>query len=115
MMRNCASEVWSFGPSRNDATRSLACEIGKFLHHPFIDRPLERHDQLGEILHRLPAPVDELGLVAAAGARDIDLGILAGEANREPFLALAAITALPGPSRHGARNIVDQPVGDFAE
>src|SRR3954453_8569604 len=90
-------------------------EAGKFLHHTFIDRPLERNDQVREILHRLPAPADEFGLVAATGVHDVDLGILAGEADREPFLPLSAIAALPGAAGHGARNIVDQPVGDFAE
>src|SRR4029079_1176784 len=93
----------------------LAGEAGKFLHHALIDRPLERYDQFREIAHRLPAPVDEFGLVAAAGARDIDLAILAGEAYRVPFLPLPAIAALPGAPRNGARNIVDQPIGDFAE
>src|SRR6185312_1944864 len=34
---------------------------------------------------------------------------------REPFLALAAIAAFPGASRHSARNVVDQPVTDFGE
>src|SRR5277367_2980755 len=87
----------------------------KFLHDAFIDRPLERHDQLGKILHRLPAPIDELGLVAVAGIGDVDLRILAGEAHREPFLALAAIAAFPGASGDGAGDVVDEPVGDLAE
>src|SRR5258708_3135478 len=90
-------------------------EAGKFLHHALIHRPLERHDQVREVLHRLPAPVHEWGLVAAAGAGDVNLAIIAGEANREPFLALAAIAALPGAAGDRARNVVDQPVGDFAE
>src|SRR5260221_2182751 len=93
----------------------LAREAGKFLHHALIDRPLERHDQSRKILHRLPAPADEFRLVAAAGAHDVDLGIPAGEADREPFLPLPAIAALPGAPGDGARNVVDQPVGDFAE
>src|ERR1700692_2548720 len=92
-----------------------AREPGKFLHHALIDRPLERNDQVGEILHRLPAPADELRLVAAAGARDIDFGVLAGETHRVPFLPLAAIAALPGATGHGARDVVDQPVRDLAE
>src|SRR4051812_47073914 len=70
---------------------------------------------MGKVLHRLPAPGDELGLVAAAGTGDVDLGILAGEAHREPFLPLSAVAALPGASGHGARNIIDQPVRYFAE
>src|SRR6266702_8563165 len=87
----------------NDATRLLARKFAEFLHHALIDRSLERHDQPREILHRFPAPVDEFGLVAVAGGRDIDLGILAGEAQREPFLALAPITALPGAAGDSAR------------
>src|SRR5207237_6742411 len=87
----------------------------KFLHHPLIDRPLERDDQLRKILHRLPTPAHEFGFVAAAGTRDIDLAVLAGEARREPFLPLAAIAAFPGAPRDGARDVVDQPVRDLAE
>src|ERR1700761_5937341 len=75
----------------------FAAQAGELLHHALIDRALEGHDQLGEILHRLPAPVDELRLVtAAARTRDVDLGILAGEAHGKPFLSLAAVAALPG-------------------
>src|ERR1700744_5290978 len=48
----------------------FACEGREFLHDPLINRPFEGNDQLGQILDRLPAPVDEFGLwVAAAGAR----------------------------------------------
>src|SRR5437879_375418 len=84
-------------PRSGNATHDgLPREPGEFLHHPLIDRPLERDDQLREIFHRLPAPADELGLVAAAGVGDVDLAVLAGEAGREPFLALAAKAALPG-------------------
>src|SRR5919197_2151810 len=93
-----------------------AREAGEFLDHAFIDRTFERNDQVGEILHRLPAPAHEFGFVpATAGAGDIDLGVLAGKAYREPFLPLPAIAALPGTAGHGAWNIVDQPVRDLAE
>src|ERR1700733_3893609 len=97
------------------ARASIAGELRKFLHHALIDRPLERHDQIREIFHRLPAPFDELGLVAAAGAGDIDFLVVAGEANREPLLALAAIAALPGAPRHRARDVIGQPVRHLAE
>src|ERR1700756_906215 len=90
-------------------------ELGKFLDHALIDRALERHDQVRKIFHRLPTPIDEFGLVPAAEARDIDLGILAGKTNRVPFLPLATVTALPRPAGNGARNVIDQPVGDLAE
>src|ERR1700738_973409 len=84
----------------SDVTTSATGEPGKFLHHALVDRALERNDQVGKILHRLPAPADELRLVAA-GARDIDFGILAGETNRVPFLPLAAIAALSGGAGNG--------------
>src|SRR5262245_30328444 len=105
-----------FANSGMTTSSSLASEPGELLHHPLIDRPLERDDQLRKVLHRLPTPVDELRLVAAAaGIGDVDLAVLAGEARREPFLPLAPIAALPGPPRHGARDVVDQPVRDLAE
>src|SRR6516225_11883993 len=97
------------------STTLVPCKGRKFLHYTFVDGTLERYDQLREILHRLPAPVDKLGLVSASGACDIDLGILAGEAQGEPFLPLAAVAPLPGTPGDGARNVVDQPLGDLAE
>src|SRR6202048_1067154 len=127
-MCNCASGnlefpgssfacLWRTAPVTRtfDVTTSATGEPGEFLHHALVDRALERNDQVGKIPHRLPAPVDELRLVAAAGAGDVDLGVLAGETNRVPFLPLAAIAALPGAPGHGARNIVGQPVRDLAE
>src|SRR6516164_4747874 len=97
------------------STTLVPCKGSKFLHHALVDGALERHDQLREILHRLPAPVDELGLVSASGACNIDLGVLASEAEREPFLPLPAVAPLPGTPGDGARNVVDQPVGYLAE
>src|SRR6266478_5764065 len=103
------------GPA-NDGATLITREVGKFLHHALVNRPFERNDQIGKILHRLPTPVDELRLVAtAAGTRHIDLVVLAGEANRVPFLPLAAIAALPGAPGNGAWNVIDQPVRDLAE
>src|SRR5581483_4707484 len=81
-----------------------------------VDRALERNNQIRQIFHRLPAPADELGLVAAtAGGCDIDFAILSREAHRVPFLPLAAVTALPGASGDSAWNVVNQPVRDFAD
>src|SRR5579872_131966 len=90
-------------------------ERRKFLHHPIVDRALEGDDQFREILHRFPAPADELGLVAARRVLDIDLAVLAREAHGEPFLPLAAIASLPGAARYRARDVVGQPVRDFAQ
>src|ERR1700676_1466029 len=101
--------------ARNYVATLAACETGKFLHHALIDRPFERNDQVWKVLHRLPTPADELRLVAAAGTGDVDLVVLADEANRVPFLPLAAIAPLPGAPGNGARNVIDQPVRDLAE
>src|SRR5262249_34073791 len=90
-------------------------KLPELLHDALIDLALERHDQFGKILHRLPAPAHEFGLVAAGGARDVDLVIPAGEAHRIPFLLLAAITALPGATGDGAGDVVGQPFRDFGE
>src|SRR5580693_9377229 len=46
---------------------------------------------------------------------EIDLALVAGEAQREPFLGLAAVFALPRLADNLARNVVLQPVGDFAQ
>src|SRR5713226_5087850 len=100
----------------NDGATLITREVGKFLHHALVNRPSERNDQIGKVLHRLPTPADELRLVAtAAGTRHIDLVVLAGEANRVPFLPLAAIAALPGAAGNGAWNVIDQPVRDLAK
>jgi len=99
---------------RNDAATLAARQPGKFLHHALIHRPLERNDQVGKILHRLPAPVDELRLMATAG-----LATLISESapvKRTAYIsALAAIAAFPGTAGDGARNVIDQPVRDLAE
>jgi len=93
-----------------------AREVGKFLHHALVNRPLEWHDQIGKILHRLPTPRDELGLVAAAGAGDIEFRNRSSR-EREPR-TISGAGRDSGPSSaagNGARNIVDQPVRDLAE
>ena len=41
--------------------------------------------------------------------------VVAGKAQREPFLRLAAVFAVPGLADDLARDIVLQPFGDFAE
>ena len=88
---------------------------GEFLDHAFVDPPLERHDQVRKVLHRLPAPLDEFRLVAAGGVHDVDLALVAGEAQREPLLHLPAILALPSLPDDFARDVIDQPVVDRGE
>src|SRR5262249_8518556 len=95
--------------------QASAGQFGKFLHNALIYRPFERNDQFGKVSHRFPAPADELGLVPAARACNIDFGILPRETHRNPFLSLSAIASLPGAACHGARNVIDQPVGDLAD
>src|ERR1700733_5031898 len=53
--------------------------------------------------------------MAAAGMRDVDLALHAGESQRVPFLGLAAVFAAPGLPDDVARDVVGQPVLDLAE
>src|SRR5581483_3922221 len=61
-----------------------------------IDGALEGDDQFGKALQSFPAPLGEFRLEPAlAGMEDVDFAVLAGEAEGEPFLLLAAISAAP--------------------
>src|SRR6185437_6895123 len=97
--RRC-TEHHFFGMPRCPASRrafALGDEPGEFLHHALVDVALERHDEVRQLAHLNPAPVDELRRVMAAGGqRDVDFAVLAGEAQRVPFLLLAAVFAAPG-------------------
>src|SRR5215471_7958396 len=53
--------------------------------------------------------------MAATGRRDVDLALLAGKTQRVPLLGLAAIFATPRPADDVARNVVREPLADFAE
>src|SRR4051812_40466091 len=90
-------------------------ELLKFPDHPLIGLPLERHHEAGQVAHRDPAPIDEFRLVSAGGRGDVDLPIVAGETQREPFLLLPAIFAAPRLADDGARDVVSDPAGDLAE
>src|SRR5262245_7090819 len=92
-----------------------AGKLREFLRHALVHRPLERHHQLGEVGERLPAPLREFRLVAAGRVRDVDLALVAGEAQRVPSLRLSAILALPGLADDVARNVVGEPLLDRAE
>ncbi len=83
--------------------------------HALVHGALERDDEVGKVAHRLPAPLDEFGLVAAGRRRDVDLALVAGEAQRVPFLRLAAIFALPGVLGDILRQVVVEPAGNFVE
>src|SRR6185312_1101912 len=53
--------------------------------------------------------------VAPGGMRDVDLAVLAGEAQRVPLLALAAILAVPGLAGDLGRDVVAEPLLAAAE
>src|SRR5262245_9404069 len=79
------------------ATITAGPDIAECGGHRRVDAALERHDQLGQPLQALPAPLRELRLVpAAARMNDVDLGVDAFEAQCEPFLLLSAIASTPG-------------------
>src|SRR5439155_1451948 len=67
------------------------------------------------VLAEMAAPCHEFRLMAAGRMREVDLAVVAGAAQRVPFLALAAIFAAPGITNDLARNIVGEPVRDLAE
>src|SRR6266436_7387409 len=92
-----------------------ACEFREFPHYPFIGRSFERHHEIGKARHWLPFPGDEFGLMGASRRRNVDLDIVAGEAQRIPLLGLAAIPATPCLADDIARDVVGEPVVNLAE
>src|SRR6267142_2571882 len=50
----------------------------------------ERHHQIGDAIELLPAPLIEFRRLAVARRQRIDLAVMPGKTQREPFLALAA-------------------------
>ena len=75
---------------------SIIARTSRIPHHPLVGLPLERHHQVRQFGHRHPAPGDEFRLVPAGRIGDVDFAVVAGEAQRVPFLLLAAIFAAPG-------------------
>src|SRR5690606_10301860 len=81
-------------------------------HHLLINLALEGHDQVGGLLERAPAPGVELRL--AVGFQ-IELCVLAGEAEGEPDLLLA-LEALPRlGSAHPLGEVIDDPAPGAAQ
>src|SRR5262249_44887526 len=68
-----------------------------------------------EFFHLRPTPLDEFGLMPAAGMRDVDFAVIAGETQRVPLLLLAAVFAAPRIAGDAGRNIVGEPFVDLAE
>src|SRR5580704_3819329 len=66
------------------------CESREMLRHRAIDLAPERHRQLGDAVEPFPSPLVEFRRLAVAWRQRIDFIIGTGEAQREPFLALAA-------------------------
>src|SRR5262249_15963527 len=66
-------------------------QMPEFGHQLLIELAFERHDQPRQRRHRRPLPHAELRMAAVDG----DVGVGAGEAEREPLLLLPAIPALP--------------------
>src|SRR5579883_2312819 len=79
-------------------------------HFPVHIAP-ERHDQIRDAVEALPAPGIELGRLAVALGAWIDLAVIPGEAQREPFLALAAEMAEPVRRAEIGWEVVREPVG----
>src|SRR3954466_7931636 len=71
-----AERVWSHEP------RKSRCDFA-------IHLAPERHHEIGDMVEPLPAPLVEFRLLSVARRQRIDFAVLAGEAQREPFLALA--------------------------
>ena len=87
----------------------------KFLHHPLINSSFEGDDQGGKIGERFPSPVHELGIVSAGRMLNVDFVLVSAEAQRVPFLRLAAIFAAPGLTYDLARNVVGEPFLDLTQ
>src|SRR6266446_8377479 len=79
-----------------------------------IELPLEWYDQFGKAFRRDPFPGVEFRVLGC----EVDIAVLAGEAHREPFLALAAIAAAPHPAELHPQlfgHVVMQPAAALAE
>src|ERR1043165_183102 len=94
--------------------RESAQKSRKFPCHRRVNRAPERHDQRGDVRKRLPAPGVELRLLAVAPGRHGNFALLAGEATREPPLALAAERAKPVRWAVIRRKVVGEPVRGLA-
>jgi hypothetical protein len=60
------------------------------LRHRSVHLAAKRHDETGDQVKPLPSPLVEFRRLAVAGSQRIDFVFSAGEAQRKPFLPLAA-------------------------
>ena len=89
----------------------LKAEVPELGNHLLIDLALERHDQVENLAHGRPAPLVEF--LGVARRMEIDLAVFAGEAQRKPFLCLAAVFALPGLADQLFGQVVIVPAAGF--
>ena len=120
MMRSCrvvAIGPFAVEPKERPATRYRSDRVGlrslsapsqvlELGDHPLVDAALERHHEGRQPVQFLPAPFDEFRLMASGRMRDVDFAFVAGKAQREPFLRLAAILAAPGMTGDVRRDVV---------
>src|SRR5262245_32448772 len=66
-------------------------EVAELLDELAVELALEGDDEVRQLAHLRPLPAAELGVVGG----DVDVAVLALEAEGEPFLALAAKPSLP--------------------
>src|SRR5882757_1010873 len=107
-------------PSQSRRTEGLEEAVsssGKFREAPrhfLINAAAERHDEIGDAVQPFPAPGIEFGRLAVARRQRVDVALVPGETQREPFLPLAAELAEAVRRSVIARKLVSQPAG-FAE
>src|SRR3954453_15480538 len=101
----------SAGPERF-CRRPASYKFRKELRHRPVDLAAERYHEVGDAVEPLPAPLIEFRRLPVARGQGIHLVILAGEAQREPFLPLAAEFRQPVRWRSVIRReIVGEPSG----
>src|SRR5215475_11172903 len=92
-MRNCASEVWSFGPSRNDMPISKHAARGErladVLHLGFIGDHVE-HDRREALRRKAAESCADLGIAAD----EVGAVRLEGQERKQPVAVLRKVSAL---------------------
>jgi hypothetical protein len=71
-MCNCTSEVWSFGPSRNDGLRLPDGQISDFLSSPFCKNILIYRNKNQSYIYSCSAPRGALAIVTDVGQDAVD-------------------------------------------
>src|SRR4029079_16894821 len=101
----------AIAPKASTSWHGKGAERGNY---PEVHLALEGHDEVGDLGKRHPLPLSELGLVA--GCRiNVDLALLAEEADREPLLILSDVAPAPGLADEVRRQVVAQPTACLTE